>query len=197
MRETLIWLERLLLAAGLAIGACSATVVYRSEMVQRMPIPDASARSSDEPQRPRRGAWVARITAPSVRLTATVLEGSDDATLARAAGHIETTALPGEPGNVGIAGHRDTTFMPVQRLRVGDAIDLTTSDRVYRYRVTRILIVDPEDVYVLDATEHATLTLVTCYPFTFFGHAPQRYVIQAELADEGLRAGKAEYTVPS
>jgi sortase A len=94
--------------------------------------------------------------------------------------------------------------MPVQRLRIGEAIELTTSGSVYRYIVTKTFIVDPEDVYVLDPTEQPTLTLVTCYPFQFFGHAPHRYIIQAELASETVRvervgrAAKAEgYTVPS
>ena len=54
-----------------------------------------------------------------MQLSATVLEGCDDETLARGAGHIEDTAFPGQPGNIGIAGHRDTTFRPVRDLRVG------------------------------------------------------------------------------
>jgi sortase A len=50
---------------------------------------------------------------------ATVLEGSGNGVLDRAAGHIEHTALPGMDGNVGIAGHRDTIFRPLQHVRSG------------------------------------------------------------------------------
>src|SRR5262249_42415377 len=119
---------------------------------------------------PENGTVVARLDAPSVSLSAAVLEGSDDAVLNRGAGHIEETPLPGEGGNIGIAGHRDTIFRPVRRLRVGDALNLSTSDRVYRYRISKTMIVAPEDVYVLNPTKRPTLTLVTCYPFNFIGH---------------------------
>jgi len=124
---------------------------------------------------------------PRVDLAATVLEGSDDATLSRAAGHIEDTALPGQRGNAGIAAHRDTIFRPVRNLRIGDVMTVTTADGAYDYRIDQTMIVNPEDVYVLDPTAHATLTLVTCYPFTFIGHAPKRFIVKASLVAERPR----------
>ena len=127
------------------------------------------------------GDWVARFDAPSVQLSATVLEGSSDDVLARAAGHIENTAMPGEAGNVGIAGHRDTTFRALRNLEIGDPLLLTTRDRILDYRISGTRIVNPEDVWVLDPTDHQVLTLVTCYPFTYIGHAPHRYIITADL----------------
>jgi sortase A len=130
---------------------------------------------------------VARLEAPSVSPRATVLEGSDDQTLRRAAGHIEDTAFPRKPGNVGIDGHRDTTFRPVRNLKVGDPIVLTTVDRVFEYRVSEMKIGEPSAVHVLDPTPTATLTLVTCYPFTFIGNAPKRYIVHARLIDERAR----------
>src|SRR6185436_16914407 len=143
-------------------------------------------------------------------LAATVLEGSDDGTLARAAGHIEDTAMPGESGNVGIAGHRDTIFRPLRRIRVGDELVMTTVDRVLRYRVSKTSIVNPDDVYVLDPTDQSVMTLVTCYPFEFIGHAPRRFVVRSELVKEEARvieeagragkagsAGRAESSCPS
>ena len=94
-------------------------------------------------------------------MSTTVLEGSDDATLSRGAGHIEDTPFPGEAGNVGIAGHRDTVFRPLKKIQVGDPLELTTADRVYRYRISKTLIVGPNDVYVLDPTKAPTMTLVS------------------------------------
>ena len=72
-------------------------------------------------------------------------------------------------------------------LHTGDPLELTTSDRIYRYVITKTFIVEPEDVYVLDPGERPMLTLVTCYPFTFIGHAPHRYIIQAMLIDQVAR----------
>jgi len=119
-----------------------------------------------------------------VGLSATVIEGSTDQMLARAAGHIENTAFPGEAGNAGIAGHRDTTFHAVRKLQVGDRLRITTLAGSFDYRVDRTFIVKPEDVYVLAPTATPTLTLVTCYPFTFIGHAPKRYIVQATLVGQ-------------
>jgi sortase A len=189
--RALAWTERALLGIGLGLGAWCAVVLAEARFVASLPVPSpvgvaASARPTRRP-----GAWVAKLDAPSVRLSATVLEGSDDATLARGAGHIDGTAYPWEPGNgnVGIAGHRDTTFRAVRNLHTGDPIEITTSDRIYRYRITKAFIVDPEDIYVLDRADEPMLTLVTCYPFKFIGHAPHRYIIQATLVSDSPRTG--------
>jgi len=192
-------LERALLAVGLALGIWCGAVLIEGHFVAKMPVPDppkAAAVSAPVAPvmpgvviglRPIAGSWVARLDAPSVRLSATVLEGSDDETLARGAGHIEDTAFPGQPGNVGIAGHRDTTFRAVRNLHVGDPLELTTNDQIYRYSITKAFIVEPEDVYVLDPGDRPMLTLVTCYPFTYIGHAPHRYILQAVLVDQAAR----------
>jgi sortase A len=127
------------------------------------------------------GRWLARLEGPAINLRATVLEGSDKRTLARAAGHIKNTALPGESGNIGIAGHRDTVFRPLRNIKMGDELKLRTSEATYTYRVSRTSIVDPHEVHVLASTGEPTLTLVTCYPFTFVGSAPRRFIVHATL----------------
>ena len=197
-------LERILLGIGLGLGIWCGAVLLEAHFVANMPVPDPAKRAASVPATgvlpapaiPAGGSWVAKLDAPSVQLSATVLEGSDDATLARGAGHIEDTAFPGQPGNIGIAGHRDTTFRAVRDLHLGDPLELTTIDSVYRYRITRTFIVRPEDVYVLDPGDRPMLTLVTCYPFTFIGHAPNRYIIQAVLIEQMARttAGNATET---
>jgi sortase A len=199
--ETLIWLERALFAVGMALATWCLMVFAQARYFERLPVPRVAmsrlpgegpsqggrVAGSSGHASVRRGEWVARLDAPSVQLGATVLEGSDDATLSRAAGHIEDTAFPGERGNMGIAGHRDTTFRPVRNLKVGDPLIVTTADRVLEFQVTSTMIVNPDDVYVLDPTDQPTLTLVTCYPFTFIGHAPQRFIVKAALTSERPR----------
>ena len=179
----LSWIERLLFAAAIGLGVWAAAILIEAHYFKHLPPPTPPVTVTIESYHslPSTGTWVARLDAPSVNLSATVLEGSDDATLSRAAGHIEDTAFPGDPGNVGIAGHRDTTFRAVRRLKIGDVLRLTTEDRRFDYKISNTMIVNPEDVYVLDNTDHQTLTLVTCYPFEFIGHAPHRYVIRADF----------------
>jgi sortase A len=197
--DLLRWLERGLLATGIALAVWCAVVLVEARYHKALPVPPPPAAvvtalpgETPEPSvhphaTVEAGSWVARIEAPSVNLSATVLEGSDDGTLARGAGHIEDTPFPGEAGNVGIAGHRDTTFRPVRNLHVGDPLVVTTSNRVYRYRISKTAIVEPEDVYVLDPADHPTLTLVTCYPFEYVGHAPHRFIVSADLTGQEER----------
>jgi sortase A len=113
-------------------------------------------------------------------LSKVVVEGDDATDLQLAPGHIPGTALPGEHGNVGIAGHRDTFFRPLQFIREGDIIALATPNGTYRYRVISTEIVTPDDVQVLDPTKTDVLTLVTCYPFYFVGSAPKRFIVRAD-----------------
>jgi sortase A len=100
-------------------------------------------------------------------------------TLRRAAGHIPGTGLPGQPGNIGISGHRDTFFRPLRNIRQDDVITLTTVAGIYSYRVVSIWIVTPSDASVLDPSADEVLTLITCYPFYFVGPAPERFIVRA------------------
>jgi sortase A len=122
---------------------------------------------------------IARLQIPSVGINTLVLEGDDDHALRLGAGHIPGTALPGEEGNVGIAGHRDTFFRPLRKIERNDSITLETPDAVYTYRVDAIEVVDPSLVALLQPTPDNTLTLVTCYPFYFVGAAPERFIVRA------------------
>jgi len=193
--ELLRWLERGLFAVGIGLAAWCAAVLVEARFHDQLPIPPASKKlkvtqtvilpgdkgGPAPAPAPSAGTLIGRLEAPTVKMSATVLEGSDDGTLSRGAGHIEDTPFPGQPGNVGIAGHRDTVFRPLRNIKVGDPMQLTTSDRLYRYKISKTVIVGPDDVYVLDPTKEPTLTLVTCYPFDFVGHAPKRFIVQAQL----------------
>jgi sortase A len=108
-----------------------------------------------------------------------IMEGIDGRTLRRAVGHIPGTPLPGQQGNVAIAGHRDTFFRPLRNIKHDDEITLTTLAGSYRYVVDSTQVVEPEDTQVLDDSGGTILTLVTCYPFYFVGPAPKRFIVRA------------------
>jgi sortase A len=131
------------------------------------------------------GAPPAVLSIPRLRLDVPVFEGTDELTLNRGAGRILGTARPGERGNLGIAAHRDGFFRGLKDIRPGDRIELAQLRRKLVYTVDNIAVVDPGDVTVLHARPQASLTLVTCYPFYFIGDAPQRYIVQASLANSG------------
>lgn len=116
-----------------------------------------------------------------IGVEAPVLEGTDDLTLNRGVGHIADTALFGENGNVGIAGHRDGFFRGLKDIRVGDHIEVEEPDRLETYVVDSLEIVSPKNISVLRSTNKPALTLVTCYPFYYIGEAPQRFIVHATL----------------
>jgi sortase A len=197
------WLERVLLIVGLSSLGYYAYVsaeaaLYQTfenreldailQTVQASSPPAAAASGSAAPagtpaaRRYPAGSAIGRIEVPRLGVSAVVRTGSDARTLRLAVGHIPGTALPGEPGNVGLAGHRDTFFRRLRDIRPDDEIRIVMPDATYTYRVDRTNVVDPDDVWVLDPTETPALTLVTCYPFTYIGSAPQRFIVRAHLA---------------
>jgi sortase A len=122
---------------------------------------------------------IGRLSIPRLHLSAIVEEGVDDTTLSRAVGHIPGTALPGETGNIGIAGHRDTFFRALKDLQPHDEIDFTTHAGHFHYTVESLRIVEPSEVSVLKPDGGETLTIVTCFPFQYIGNAPRRFIVRA------------------
>jgi sortase A len=137
------------------------------------------------------GLPLAILRIPKIDLQVPLLEGTDDLALNRGVGRIIGTARPGELGNLGIAGHRDGFFRGLKELGQGDTIELDTLTATDIYRIDEITIVTPQDVQVLEHQAVPTLTLVTCYPFYFVGHAPKRYIVSATLVESDSVSGSS------
>jgi sortase A len=130
-------------------------------------------------RRPSPTELIGRLSVPRLRLSAMVREGIDRKTLKLAIGHIPATALPGQPGNVGVAGHRDTFFRGLKDLKTGDEIRFSTLSGDFQYVVEWLAIVDPDNAGSLAPSSEDVLTMVTCYPFYYVGAAPKRFVVRA------------------
>jgi sortase A len=205
LREILKWLQRVLfLGATLLLGYCAFvladTWIFQHRQRQALERLTLERQAQDvrqqeaSPGKPVRqtpavpaslpaigpDGLIGRIEIPRIGVSVVVVEGTDRATLRRAAGHIVGTALPGQIGNVGIAAHRDTFFRPLRNIQIGDNITLTTLRGQFPYRVVSTKVVDPYDVAVLNPDGGEILTLVTCYPFYFVGSAPNRFIVRAE-----------------
>ena len=122
---------------------------------------------------------LAILRIPRLNLEVPVYDGTADAVLDLAAGRIEDTALPGTPGNVGIAAHRDGYFRVLKDIKEGDALVLDTPVATEQFRVQWIKITTPDDVSVIDPTPTPAVTLVGCYPFYHVGAAPKRFIVRA------------------
>jgi sortase A len=132
-----------------------------------------------------RSGIVGRIEIPRLKLSAPVTEGTSGRALRRGVGHVEHTAYPGERGNVGLAGHRDTWLAALKGIERGDLIRVRTPDGSFVYAVESFRVVDPDRGDLLNETWQPRLTLVTCYPFKWIGSAPQRFVVFARPVTPG------------
>jgi sortase A len=198
------WLRRLEIACvvlGIACVAWYAFVRTDASLVQsqqRMALERILARRA----LPGEGQWfvsapsgrpgtglIGQLEIPRIGLSATVMTGDDEAILRVAVGYLADTPPPWGTGNSAVAGHRDSFFRPLQGIRAGDDVRVVTSYGTFRYQVRRTLVVDPEDVWVLDSLPQVNLTLITCFPFSFVGHAPRRFVVQAEKLQAATGAG--------
>ncbi|MBO1512595.1 class D sortase [Metabacillus sp. BG109] len=130
---------------------------------------------------PQDGEKLGSLSIPKLKQTFPIFFGDSETILKKGIGHIRGTALPGEASNSVLAGHRDTFFRHLDQLVVGDKLIVERSSTYYIYKIKKIRIVDNDDNTVIVPKPRHTLTLITCYPFTFIGPAPQRYIIEAEL----------------
>ena len=182
------WVERMLFIIAVVCLGYYAYVSMEAQLYQEIenreldvilssapPVPSAHAPIPH----PTPGSAVGRIEIPRLGVSAIIRAGSDARTLRLAVGHIPGTALPGEVGNIGLAGHRDTFFRRLRDIRAADDIRIVTTAGTFTFKVDMTEVVSPKDTWVLNPTPTATLTLVTCYPFTYVGSAPQRFIVRA------------------
>jgi sortase A len=199
-RGTWRWVERILLVLGVVFLGYYLYVSVETRLYQALenreldailasgpaPAVEANRPAADASRAPARrraipaaGSLIGRIEIPRLGVSTVIRAGSDARTLRLAVGHIPGTAFPGDPGNIGLAGHRDTFFRKLRDIKADDEIRVVTGEGTFSYRVQRTDIVWPRDTWVLDDTGQQALTLVTCYPFTYIGSAPQRFIVRA------------------
>jgi sortase A len=188
------WINRVLVAVGIACIVFYGVVTVSTWRYQRdakvrlekmvtIERPPTIQKTLPGPSKKiKTGEIIGRVDIPRLKLSAAVAEGDDEKTLRSAVGHLPDTPLPWQrSGNVGLAAHRDGLFRPLERIKVKDDVRVVTPRGEYHYVVTKTQIVDPDDVWVLAPTARPTITLITCYPFSFIGNAPRRFIVQAQL----------------
>jgi sortase A len=143
-------------------------------------MPRASATRGPQADVDTAGGAIALLRIPRLDVTVPVFPGTDRRTLNRGAGLVEGTARPGARGNSVISAHRDSFFRPLKDIALDDRIEVVDPQGTLRgFRVAEIFITDPLDVSVLEATDSALLTLITCFPFNYVGFAPDRLIVRA------------------
>jgi sortase A len=181
------WTRWLFFAAGALAASYVALTLLQAKLYQKAADNTLKQRQNEQEQHKIRlpkavtkeGDLLGLIEIPRLGLKVAILEGTTSPTLRLGVGHIGGTALPGEPGNIGIAGHRDTFFRDLRDIRTSDEIQIQTATGLSRYQVDSVQIVSPRDIGVLAASAESAITLVTCYPFHYIGAAPERFVVHA------------------
>jgi sortase A len=144
-------------------------------------LPDPESPPAD-PRAAEALTQVGTIEIPKIGVSKTMYEGITLTTLDHGPGHWPGTAMPGQIGNVVIAGHRvshDKPFRNIDKLAVGDDVIMTTADGRFDYKVTGTEIVNPDALWIVDQTPDYTATLFACHPP---GSTRQRIVVHLALA---------------
>jgi len=137
------------------------------------------------------GGVIGEIEVPRLKLKAIIVQGDSEKLLRRSVGHLPGTALPGEAGNIALAGHRDGLFRPLRDVRPGDTITLRTPDHDFQYQVEWTAVVPPTAIRVIQPTSEPALTLITCFPFYYVGAAPERFIVRARKIPVAPEAASA------
>lgn len=110
-----------------------------------------------------------------------ILMGATEENLRGGATLYDNGIYPGENGTAIILGHRETTFGFLENIKVGDEVDIESLNNTYKFKVKRTYITTPDDESILAQKNNPSLTLVTCYPFNYLGHAPERFIVKLDL----------------
>jgi sortase A len=172
-----------LLALGYVAYILADTQVYQAYEDWRLERIAKTGRRINDLRNLPEGSVIGRMEIPRIGLSTLVVQGDSEAILKRAVGHIPGTPLPGHSGNIALAGHRDRFFRPLRVIRPGDLILFETPGGTYDYEVEDTSVVAPTDLSVLQDTPQGRLTLITCYPFSWIGSAPNRFIVRARQVD--------------
>jgi sortase A len=190
IRRTLLCLSILLILFGFSLSSYHAYWIFvglQSTDDIKGKRTNAAEPKTSEPlqtalaQRSEVGEKIGTLLIPTLKQSFPIFHGNSEHILKKGIGHVKGTSLPGEASNSVLAGHRDTFFRHLDQLKVGDKLIVSRSERFYIYKIKKIRIVDKDDKTVIVPRPKSTLTLTTCYPFTYIGPAPQRYIVEAEL----------------
>ena len=181
------WVHRFLFIAGTIAICYVALTLFHAKLYQAAAVNTLEKKIYAQEQHKaslsqavvKEGDVLGQMEIPRLGLKVAILAGTSSETLRLGVGHIAGTALPGETGNIGIAGHRDTYFRALKDIRIHDKIQIQTPTGLSRFEVNSIEIVNPGDIGVLAPSAESAVTLVTCYPFHFIGAAPMRFVVHA------------------
>ncbi|MDE5055008.1 class D sortase [Niallia taxi] len=190
--KKLKWFALLLIAGGavfLGLGAWNIAEtkvkteqsLSKAEAVVKEKKDDWVDEEQDNRFVPPTGESVGILEIPKIEGTLPIVEGTNPDDLEKGVGHFKGSYYPNENGQIVLSGHRDTVFRRAGELELGDELRVVLPYGSFSYEITSTKIVEADDqtIITLDNTNEE-LVLTTCYPFSYVGNAPQRYIIYAK-----------------
>ncbi|WP_078428882.1 class D sortase [Alkalihalobacterium alkalinitrilicum] len=130
---------------------------------------------------PQMGETIGILSIPAIDAQLPIIEGTDEDELEKGVGHYKGTAYPTQNDQIVLSGHRDTVFRRMGELEIGDYFIIKLPYGEFTYEIESTKIVDADDRTIIGSTApDEVLVVTTCYPFSFVGSAPDRYIIYAK-----------------
>ncbi|NFA60266.1 sortase [Clostridium sporogenes] len=124
---------------------------------------------------------IGKIIFPKTGDEIPILKGATEENLRGGATLYDNGIYPGDNGTSIILGHRETTFGALKNIHIEDEVNIESLNKVYKFKVKKIYITNPEDESILEQQDKSSITLVTCYPFKYIGFAPKRFIVKLDL----------------
>ncbi|MFS0878457.1 class D sortase [Metabacillus niabensis] len=185
-------LSYLLIVVGLCIVGYAVWEIIDTKMQTSQSLNEAKAMVESPPNKevfkeedgtfkPPIGEAVGILQIPKLKADLPIVEGTDPDDLEKGVGHYKGSYYPNENGQIVLSGHRDTVFRKAGELEIGDTLKIALPYGSFEYEITDTKIVEADDLSII-TLQHETeeLLLTTCYPFSYVGNAPQRYIIYAK-----------------
>ncbi len=158
-----------------------ASLQEAKELIADQPAVAPKKRGENSPP-PNMGETVGLLAIPKIKAELAIVEGTDPDDLEKGVGHYKGAYFPGDQGQIVLSGHRDTVFRKLGELKLGDSLKMEMPYGSYTYEIIDTKIVQADDTSVITLQhEKEELILTTCYPFSYVGNAPKRYIIYASL----------------
>jgi sortase A len=185
-------LSFLLIIVGLCIVGYAVWGIFDTNLQTSKSLDEAKAivksppskevyKEEDGTFKPPIGEAVGILQIPGLNADLPIVEGTDPDDLEKGVGHYKGSYYPDENGQIVLSGHRDTVFRKAGELEIGDALEIILPYGNFKYEITETKIVESDDLSIITLqNETEELLLTTCYPFSYVGNAPQRYIIYAK-----------------
>ncbi|WP_044894247.1 class D sortase [Bacillus alveayuensis] len=183
------WLSWTMIVTGIVIMVFGVSKIIHTHYLTNKSMEEAKKfveeKNSHESQielfMPNEGEAVGILKIPRLQAELPIIEGTDPDDLEKGVGHYKGSFYPDENGQIVLSGHRDTVFRKIGELKIGDELIIELPYGTFSYKMMDTKIVDADDTSIITLqNEYEELIVTTCYPFSYVGNAPERYIIYAK-----------------